>query len=109
MKSAVLQKQPLDGAVVPLQPASTLFFGHQPLNAVTDPADELGHLSVDPIFASACAAFTPAHDASDKIGVVVARDVWPTAITFAGIFRYFIIASTEHAGRDAQLGGFHAG
>lgn len=109
IKSAVLQKQPFDWAVVPLHPFGTLFFGHQLFNATTDPADVLGHLGVDPIFAFACTPFTPAHNASDKISVPVVCDVRPTAVTLAGVFSYVVVAGTEHVGRDAELCGFNAG
>lgn len=109
MRSAVLQEQPLDGAAVPLHPAAALLFRHQFVNAVTDPADVLGHLGVDAVFAFASAAFAPAHDTGDKIGVAVACDVRPAAVTLAGVLGYLVVAGTEHAGGDAQLGGFHAG
>lgn len=107
MKSTVLQNHSLDRAVVPLHPGS-LVFRHQLLDSFPDPRDVLGHLGVNPIFASACAAFTPAHNTGDKIGVAVARHMWPTAVTLAGIPLYLVIASAEHAGRDAQWGRLDA-
>lgn len=109
LSAAVSQVEPSDGAVVPFLPAGVSIFGHQSSDAGADPADVLGHPGVDAVFALACAAFTPAHDSGDKVGVAVARDVWPAAVTLAGILCYFVIAGTEHLGGDTQLGGFHAG
>lgn len=98
---AVSQVEPSDGAAVPFLPAGVRSFGHQPSDAAADPADVLGHPGVDAVFALARAAFAPAHDSSDKVGVAVARDMWPAAVTLAGILRYFVVASTEHLGGDA--------
>lgn len=103
-----LQNQSVDRAVVPLLPVAPLF-GHQLLDAFTDPVDVLGHLGVDAIFAFACTAFAPAYNAGDKIGASVVRDVRSAAVALAGVFGCFVVASTEHAVRDAQLGGFNAG
>lgn len=93
---------------MPLLPAA-LLLGHQLLDAFTDPLDVLGHLGVDAVFAFACTAFTPAYNAGDKIGVSVARDVRSAAVALAGVLGYVVIASTEHALRDPQLGRFYAG
>lgn len=93
---------------MPLHPVGTLIFGHQYRSAFADPADVLGHLGIDPIFSFACTTFTPAHNAGNKIGVSVARDVWPTAVTLAGVLLYCVIAGTEHALRDAELRGSKA-
>ena len=101
--AAVLQIQ------VPLRPATARLFGRQFVDAPADPADVLGHLGVDAIFAFACAAFTPAHDAGDKIGVVVAGDVRPAAVALARVHGCFVVAGAEHAGGDAPLGGLYAG
>lgn len=98
---AVSQVEPSDGAAVPLVPAGVRSFGHQPSNAATDPADVLGHPGVDAVFALARTAFAPAHDSGDKVGVAVARDVWPAAVTLAGILRYLVVAGAEHLGGDA--------
>lgn len=73
-----------------------LFCLHQSTDAITNPSDVLGHLCVDAIFAFACAAFAPAHDAGDEVGVTVARDVWPTTVALAGILGYGVVASAEH-------------
>lgn len=90
-------------------PATTLLFGHQLPDALIDPADVLGHLSVDAVFALACAAFAPAHNAGDEVGVAVARDMRPATVTLAGVLGYCVVAGAEHAGSDAQWGGFYAG
>lgn len=108
LSAAVSQVEPSDGAVVPFLPAGVSIFGHQPSDASADPADVLGHPSVDTVFALASAAFAPAHNSSDKVCVSVARDVWPAAVTLAGILCYFVVAGTEHLGGDAQLGRFYA-
>lgn len=104
-----LQKHPFDLAVVPLHPFGALFFGHQRFDAGADPADVLGHLGVDPVPAFTRTALAPAHNASDKISVPVERDVRPTAVALAGVLSYVVVASAEHAGRDAKLRGFDAG
>lgn len=106
-KSAVLQNHSIDMAVVPLRSGSPVGV-HQPLDSIPDPSDVLGHLGVNPVFAFACAAFTPAHNTGDKIGVVVGRHMWPAAVTLAGILLCLVIAGAEHAGRDAQRGGLDA-
>lgn len=99
--TSVLQNQPLDWSVVSLHPVGARLFGHQLLDAFTDPADVLGHLGVNAVFAFACAAFAPAHDAGDKISVAVPCDVRPATVTLAGVLRYCVVAGAEHAGRDA--------
>lgn len=73
-----------------------------------DPWNKLGHLCVDTIFAFACAALSPAHNTGDEVGVMVACDVRPAAVTLARILGYCVIAGAEHALCDAQLSGFHA-
>lgn len=89
--------------------SGALAFGYQPGDAVVDPADVLGHLRVDTVLPPASAALAPAHDARHKVGVAVVGYVRPSAVTLAGVLRYVVIAGAEHAGGDAQRGGFHAG
>lgn len=91
-------------SVPPLVPS----FGHEPRHANPNPADVLGHLGVDSVFAGACAALPPAHNPSNKVGVAEARDMRATAVSLASIPGDVMIASTEHVLGDAQLGGFNA-
>lgn len=90
-------------------PSSALSFGNQLVNALVDPTDVLGYLSVDTVFALLCTALAPAHNSGDKVSVAVARHMWPSAVPLTGVFCYRIVAGAEHAGRDAQGSGFYAG
>lgn len=89
--------------------SAALSCGYQPLDALVDPPDVLGHLCVDAVFPLACTALAPAHNASHKVGVAVAGHVRPSAVTLAGVLLYFVVAGAEHAGGDAQRSGFQAG
>lgn len=80
-----LQKQPPGRAAVPLPPPAALLFGHQLLDGTVDPADVLGHLSVNAVFPFPRAALAPAHDAGDEVRASVARDVRSAAVALARV------------------------
>lgn len=109
-QSSFSQVEPFNGVLISLLsvPPSVPSFSHEPCHADPNPADVLGHLGVDSVFALACAALPPAHDPSNKVSGAVARDVRATAVPLASILVDVIIASTEHLLGNAQLGGFHA-
>lgn len=70
-----------------------------------NPLEVLGHLRVDAILAFASAALTPAYHTCHKPCIFVFGDMRTTAVTLTRILFQLVVAGTEHAKGDVELGG----